>query len=43
VKLNEEMDYDNFKAAVARYQERAGMAYKQTLHEVWFVMIQLQK
>jgi hypothetical protein len=41
--LGEETDYDNFKAEVARCQGRAGAAYERSLHEVWSVMLGLQK
>jgi len=43
VGLNEELDYDNFKAEVANVQGREGAAYEQALHEVWSVMHRLQK
>src|SRR5213080_2505575 len=43
VGLNEELDYDNFKSEVARFQGRDGAAYESSLHEVWSVMYQLQK
>lgn len=36
VRLNEEMDYDNFKSEVGRGQ--GNEAYEQALHEVWGVM-----
>ena len=39
--LNEEMDYDNFKSAVAR--EQGHNAYEHALHDVWSVMNRLQK
>ena len=41
--LNEELDYDNFKEAVACYQGSAGAAYEHSLHEVWSVMNRLPK
>lgn len=41
--LAEEVDYDNFKSAVARYQGKAGTAYEHSLHDVWSVMHKLQK
>jgi hypothetical protein len=41
VKLNEEMDYDNFKSEVAHFQGRN--SYEHSLHEVWSVMNTLQK
>lgn len=41
--LNDELDFDNFKSEVARYQGKAGIAYEQSLHKVWTVMHQLQK
>tara|TARA_B100000809_G_scaffold208385_1_gene211037 strand:- start:231 stop:482 length:252 start_codon:yes stop_codon:yes gene_type:complete len=43
VGLNEELDYDNFKSAVGRYQGSQGQAYKNALHDVWDVMYQVQK
>jgi hypothetical protein len=43
VGLNEEMDYGNFKAAVARHQASARADYEHSLHEVWSVMNRLQK
>lgn len=42
VGLNEEMDYDNFKSEVAKFQGRNGAAYEHALHEVWSVMHRLQ-
>lgn len=41
--LVEEIDYDNFKSEVSRYQGKAGAAYERSLHEVWAVMNRLQK
>ncbi len=41
--LAEEIDYDNFKSAVAHHQGRAGTAYERSLHDVWSVMYGLQK
>ena len=43
VGLVEEMDYDNFKSKVARYQGRDGAEYEHSLHDVWSVMNRLQK
>jgi len=43
VKLNEEMDYDNFKSEVARHQGSKGASYANALHDVWEVMNRLQK
>ena len=40
--LNEELDYDNFKSEVARYQGREGTDYEHALHDVWSVMDELQ-
>ena len=40
--LTEEMDYDNFKSAVARHQG-TGAAYEHSLHEVWSTMYNLQR
>lgn len=41
--LTEDLDYDNFKSEVARFQERDGADYQYSLHEVWSVMYRLQK
>ena len=41
--LNEELDYDNFKSEVARYQGREGRKYERSLHDVWSVMHELQE
>lgn len=38
-----EVDYDNFKSAVAQYQGAAGQAYDEALHDVWGVMHGLQR
>ena len=38
-----EIDYDNFKSAVAEYQGAAGHAYADALHDVWGVMHGLQR
>jgi hypothetical protein len=43
VGLNEDMDYDNLKSEVGRFQRREGTAYEHALHEVWSVMYGLQK
>jgi hypothetical protein len=43
VELTAEMDYDNFKSEVARFQGAAGHAYEQALHRVWEVMHRLQR
>jgi hypothetical protein len=40
-RLNDEMDYDNFKSAVAHFRGRD--AYERALHEVWSVMNASQK
>ncbi len=40
--LNEELDYDNFKSEVARYQGSDGAEYEHALHGVWSVMYELQ-
>ena len=37
-KLVDDIDYDNFKSEVARYQGASGAAYEQSLHTVWSVM-----
>ena len=39
--LAEEVDYDNFKSAVAHMRGRDG--YEQALHDVWEVMYRLQR
>ncbi len=41
--LTDELDYDNFKCEVARFQGRDGVAYENSLHQVWSVMCELQK
>ncbi len=41
--LTDELDYDNFKSEVARYQGQDGADYEHSLHEVWSVMYRLQK
>ncbi len=41
VGLNEELDYDNFKSAVADLQGHND--YEHSLHQVWSVMHRLQK
>ena len=43
VELTEDMDYDNFKSEVARFQGPDGAAYEQSLHQIWSVMFRLQK
>ncbi len=40
--LAEELNYDNFKAEVARVQGRAGAGYERALHDIWNVMYGLQ-
>jgi len=40
VGLNEDMDYDNFKSEVARFQGRAGADYE---HNVWSGMNEIQR
>jgi hypothetical protein len=40
--LVDDIDYDNFKSEVARYQGRSGAAYERSLHQVWSVMFELQ-
>jgi len=37
-----EIDYDHFKAEVARHQGKDGRAYERSLHDVWDVMYGLQ-
>lgn len=41
--ISDELDYDNFKSEVARFQGRQGANYEHSLHEVWSVMYRLQK
>lgn len=41
--LAEETDYDNFKSAVSRHLGPKGTEYGNRLHEVWDVMMKLQK
>jgi hypothetical protein len=41
--LSGELDYDNFKSEVARFQGQDGAAYEHSLHDVWSVMYGLQK
>lgn len=41
--LNDEIDYDNFKAEVARHEGRSGSAYESALHRVWSAMNRIQK
>lgn len=41
--LTEDVDYDNFKSEVARFQGQAEKAYEHSLHEVWSVMYRMQK
>ena len=41
--LAREIDYDNFKSAVARHQGPGEPAYEQALHEVWAAMHALQR
>ena len=43
VGLYEDVDYDNFKSAVARHQGRSGAAYEHSLPDVWSVMYGLQQ
>jgi hypothetical protein len=41
--LAEDTDYDNFKSEVARHQGHPGIAYADSLHDVWSVMYRLQR
>lgn len=43
VALAEDMDYDNFKSEVARFQGPDGTAYEHALHKVWSVMHGLRR
>lgn len=38
-----EIDFDNFKSAVAQFQGPAGQSYEEALHDVWGVMYELQR
>jgi hypothetical protein len=40
--LADDIDYDNFKAAVGRHRPSADRAYEAALHDVWQVMHGLQ-
>lgn len=40
--LANDIDYDNFKSAVAEHQGGDGQPYEKSLHEVWSVMHRLQ-
>jgi hypothetical protein len=40
--LAEEIDYDNFRSVVGRYQRSVGVAYERALHEILSVMHRLQ-
>lgn len=42
VGLNEELDYDNFKSEVNKFQGPKGAVYEHALHQVWSVMRRLQ-
>jgi hypothetical protein len=41
--LVDELDYDNFKSAVAAHLGPRGRAYEHALHEVWATMHDLQE
>ena len=41
--MTEDLDYDNFKSEVARYQGNDGADYEHALHDVWSVMYGVQK
>ncbi len=41
--LGGDVDYDNFKSEVARFQGRSGAGYEHALHDVWSVMYGLQE
>ncbi len=43
VGLSEDLDYDNFKSEVGRYQGADERDYEDALHAVWSVMYRLQK
>jgi hypothetical protein len=42
-RLNEEIDYDNFKSGVGHFQGKNGAAYERSLHEVWSVIHRFQQ
>jgi hypothetical protein len=41
-RITAEVDYDNFKSEVARFQGKSGKDYEHALHDVWSVMLRLQ-
>jgi hypothetical protein len=41
--LADDIDYDNFKSAVARHLGSEGAAYEHALHDVWGTMYGLQQ
>lgn len=43
LRLNDDVNYDNFKAEVARFQGPDGAAYEDSLHDVWSMMHSLQE
>ncbi len=43
VGLSEDLDYDNFKSEVARFQGRDDAGYEHALHDVWSIMYELQR
>lgn len=43
VGMTEELDYDNFKSEVVRFQGSMGAAYEHALHGVWSVMHEIQR
>lgn len=43
LRLNDELEYDNFKSEVARFRGDKDTAYVDSLHEVWSVMHTLQE
>lgn len=40
--LADAIDYDNFKAALARHEGTAERSCKHALHDVWATMLRLQ-
>ena len=40
--ITTELDYDNFKSEVARFQGNAGRRYEHALHDVWSILARLQ-
>ncbi len=41
--LGNDIDYDNFKGEVGRFQGQVGADYEHALHDVWGIMYKIQK